>query len=613
MECRRRNLCLSTNKTQPLDNDAARNVLRGDLIEAATDDVVRACEQRPFHDIEDELGKLILWHSHRVGLTIVAGSATLLQPQSTDAQEQLMTEASATEPEYLNDFEVAASCGMIVAYHANKNPDRVAIVAEQGGNRTYGELNERINQVAHYLRSSGLQPGDAVSLVCTNRPEFAEAILGCFRVGLRVSPVNWHLTAPEMTYIVNDSESKVLFGDARLGTELAAVIKDSPNVSIALAIGGDIEGFESFDEQIKDQSTKNISNPIRGFEMLYTSGTTGHPKGVYRPQVMSTSSVLDLAQFDPETDMSMATGPLYHAAPLGIDLMAAFGKGTGTYLVDRWDPETCLKTIQDNGITHTHMVPTMFHRMLALPPEIREQYDISSLKFVIHGAAPCPVHVKEAMLDWFGDIIFEYYGATEGVGTVVTPDQWRNKPGGVGQAPEGMIIVDEVTDEEVPVGEIGIIWIPAPAEGGFKYFKADEKTEKAYRNGTHYSMHDMGWVDEDGWLFLSDRRADLILSGGVNVYPAEVDAALLKHPSVADACTIGIPNTDWGQEVMAVVELKEGIAESEKVKEEILSFCRENLAKFKCPRSLNFMDSLPRSEAGKIQRRKVRDIYAPSS
>jgi len=524
-----------------------------------------------------------------------------------------MSPVPTTQPDYLTDPLVAAGCGMIVAYHANIDPDRIAIVADQGPSRTYGELNDRINQVAHLLRSQGLQPGDAVSLVCTNRAEFAEAILGCFRVGLRVSPVNWHLTAPEMTYIVNDSESKVLFGDVRLSDEMTKVIQESPNVMLALSIGGDIPGFQNFDEMIKDQPTTNIEDPVRGFEMLYTSGTTGHPKGVYRETVMSAASILDLADFDLANDMSFATGPLYHAAPLGIDLMAALGKGIGVYLVDRWEPERCLQIIEEYKITHTHMVPTMFHRMLSLPPETREKYDVSSLKFVIHGAAPCPVHVKEQMLDWFGDIIFEYYGATEGVGTIVTPDDWRSKPGGVGRAPEGMIVVDEVTDKELPAGEIGIIWIPVPETGGFQYFKAEEKTTKAYRNGTHYSMHDMGWIDDDGWLFLSDRRSDLILSGGVNVYPAEVDAALLKHPAVADACTIGMPNVDWGQEVLSVIELKEDVAESDEMKNDILEFCRENLAKFKCPRTIEFMDELPRSAAGKIQRRKVRDIYVPNS
>ena len=524
-----------------------------------------------------------------------------------------MTEVSATQPDYLTDPMVAAGCGMIVAFHANQDPDRVAIMAEQGPNRTYGELNARINQIAHLLRSHELQPGDAVSLVCTNRAEFAESLLACFRTGLRVSPVNWHLTAAEMAYIVNDSESKVVFGDVRLTPELTRVIQESPNVTLALSIGGDIPGFRNLDATIEGLPTTNIDNPVRGFEMLYTSGTTGYPKGVYREPVMSTSAVLRYADFVPGVDMSLCTGPLYHAAPLGIDLMAALGKGIAVYLIDRWEPEKCLQLIEQRRITHTHMVPTMFHRMLALPPETRNKYDVSSLKFVIHGAAPCPVHVKEQMLEWFGDVIFEYYGATEGVGTLITPDEWRRKPGAVGRAPAGMIIVDEESDKELPAGEIGIIWIPVPAAGAFKYFKAEEKTEKAYRNGTHYSMHDMGWIDEDGWLFLSDRRSDLILSGGVNVYPAEVDAALLKHPAVGDACTIGVPNLEWGQEVMSVIELKEGIAGSDELKTEILEFCGEHLAKFKRPRTIEFMDALPRSDAGKIQRRKVRDIFAPAS
>ncbi len=518
-----------------------------------------------------------------------------------------------SEPAYLNDPMAAAGCGMIVAFHANKNPNRVAIMADQGPTRSYGELNARINQIAHLMRANGMKAGDAVSLICSNRAEFVEALMACFRTGMRVSPVNWHLTAPEMAYIVNDSESKVLFGDARFADTMAKVLKESPDVKLALSIGGDIPGFQNLESAIKEQPTSNIDAPVRGFQMLYTSGTTGYPKGVYREAASSPSAVTQYANYQPATDVTLCTGPLYHAAPLGIDLLAALGNGLGVYLMDKWEPEKTLQLIEKHKITHSHLVPTMFHRMLALPEEVRKKYDLSSLKFIIHGAAPCPVHVKQQMLDWVGDIIYEYYGATEGVGTTITPAEWRKKPGGVGLAPEGLIIVSEETDQELPPGEIGIIWIPVPPEGGFKYFKAEEKTQKAYRNGTHYSMHDMGWVDEEGWLYLSDRRADLILAGGVNIYPAEVDAALLKHPAVSDACTIGVPNPDWGQEVMAVIELKEGVKPSEELKQDLISFCQQNLAKFKCPRKIEFMDALPRSDAGKIQRRKVRDIYIPAA
>jgi len=518
-----------------------------------------------------------------------------------------------TLPDYITNQELAAEKGMIVAYHANREPERMAIQSEQGS-RTYKQLNNRINQISSSLRKLGLEEGDAVSLVCTNRPEFAEILMACFRTGLRITPVNWHLTAAEISYIVDDSETVVLFGDARFKECIETVVQKCPRVKTAIAIGGEITGCQLLDDVIAGESTENIENPLLGQQMLYTSGTTGAPKGVYREPVKNISGlslIASAAQYDSATDTALCTGPLYHAAPLSLDLVAALNSGIGIFLMDRWDPEETLRLIHDKKITQSHMVPTMFHRLLALPEEVRSKYDVSSMKFLIHGAAPCPVHVKEEMFEWFGHIIFEYYGATEGTGTLVDPASWFGKEGTVGLAPPGLLIVEEESDKEMPVGEVGIIWLPVPEQGRFKYFKAEEKTEGAYRNGTHFSMHDVGYVDEDGYLFMSDRRNDLILSGGVNVYPAEVDACLLKHPDVADVCTIGIPSEAWGETVMSVIELKEGVEESEAIKELLIEHCAENIAKFKCPRSIEFQQELPRTDAGKIQRFKVRKFYMP--
>ncbi|MBV1904699.1 MAG: AMP-binding protein [Pseudomonadales bacterium] len=516
---------------------------------------------------------------------------------------------------YLTDQEQAAGKGMIVAYHSHSNPERMAIQSEQGS-RTYKQLNNRINQISRALTNFGIRQGDAVSLLCSNRPEFAEVLMACFRTGIRISPINWHLTANEVSYIVNDSESVALFGDARFATNVEIILQECPKLKLPISIGGEIPGCQNLDDLISGESTENIDNPRLGQQMLYTSGTTGSPKGVYREPTSSTAGLSPLfaaAGYDAGSDTSLCTGPLYHAAPLGLDLLAALGAGTGIYLMDKWDPEKTLRLIHDYKITQSHMVPTMFHRLLALPEEIKRKYDVSSLKFLIHGAAPCPVHVKEAMFSWFGPIIYEYYGATEGTGTFVGPDIWSKRPGTVGIATEGLIIVDEDSDEEMPIGEVGIIWLPVPTEGKFQYFKAEEKTAGAYRNGTHFSMHDMGYVDEDGFLFLSDRRADLILSGGVNVYPAEVDACLLQHPDVSDVCTIGIPSESWGQSVMSVVELKQNIIASDELKASLIEHCVSRIAKFKCPRSIEFGQNLPRTEAGKIQRYKVRQTYVPES
>tara|TARA_R110002072_G_scaffold171703_5_gene325443 strand:- start:28598 stop:30160 length:1563 start_codon:yes stop_codon:yes gene_type:complete len=514
-----------------------------------------------------------------------------------------------------DSLEESAAKGMIVAFHANQNPERLAIQSEQGS-RTYKQLNSRINQIARSLMKLGLHKGDAVSLMCTNRPEFAEVLMACHRSGLRVTPINWHLTAVEISYIVNDSESVALFGDVRFEENIEKILRACESVKISVSIGGYVKGCALLDDLIAGESTANIENPMLGQQMLYTSGTTGSPKGVYREPISNVSGVSLIAAaagYDPETDTALCTGPLYHAAPLSLDLTAALNAGIGIYLMDKWEPEETLRLIHDKKITQSHMVPTMFHRLLALPAEIRSKYDVSSMKFLIHGAAPCPVHVKEEMFEWFGPIIFEYYGATEGTGTLIDPKSWLSKKGSVGLAPPGLLIVDGENDKELPPGEVGLIWLPVPEQGRFEYFKAEEKTESAYRNGTHFSMHDVGYVDKDGYLFMSDRRNDLILSGGVNVYPAEVDACLLKHPDVGDVCTIGIPSEAWGETVMSVVELKKGVGASEALKESLIEHCAENIAKFKCPRDIEFEQELPRTEAGKIQRFKVRNLYVPNS
>ncbi len=518
-------------------------------------------------------------------------------------------------PKYLDDQVLAAQKGMIIAYHAAHNPERMAVQSDQGS-RTYKQLNNRINQISSSLRRMGFGEGDAVSLVCSNRPEFVEILMACFRTGLRITPVNWHLSIPEIEYIVDNSESAVFFGDLRFKECIESVVKNCTRVKLAVSIGGQLECCQSLDELMSGEPTENIDDPILGQQMLYTSGTTGAPKGVYREPVSKTSGlslISTAAQYDSESDTALCTGPLYHAAPLSLDLIAALNAGIGIYLMDKWDPEVTLRLIHDYKITQSHMVPTMFHRLLALPEDVRNKYDVSSMKFLIHGAAPCPVHVKEQMFEWFGKIIFEYYGATEGTGTLVDPDAWFGKEGTVGLAPPGLIIVDEENDTELKPGEVGIIWLPVPEEGRFKYFKAEEKTVGAYRNGTHFTMHDMGYVDEDGYLFMSDRRNDLILSGGVNIYPAEVDACLLKHPDVADVCTIGIPSETWGETVMSVVELKPTVKSAESLKESLIEHCLKNIAKFKCPRAIEFHKNLPRTDAGKIQRFKVRNLYVPGS
>jgi long-chain acyl-CoA synthetase len=312
--------------------------------------------------------------------------------------------------------------------------------------------------------------------------------------------------------------------------------------------------------------------------------------------------------YRPGEDLHLCTGPLYHAAPLAFSLAAPLFGGVGTVVMDSWSPEETLRLVQEHRVTHTHLVPIMFHRLLGLAESVRSSYDTSSLRMVIHGAAPCPVPVKQAMIDWLGPVLHEYYAATEGLGTWVDSTAWLARPGTVGRPVADMVVVRDEDGSPAPPGTVGNVFLKAPAVGRFRYFKAEEKTASAYRDG-YFTLGDMGYVDTDGWLFLTDRTANLIISGGVNVYPAEVDAVLLTHPAVGDAATIGVPHPEWGEEVKGVIELKPGVAPSAELVDELMALCRDQLAGYKCPRSIDFVEHLPREDNGKIYKRKLRDQY----
>jgi long-chain acyl-CoA synthetase len=344
--------------------------------------------------------------------------------------------------------------------------------------------------------------------------------------------------------------------------------------------------------------------------MLYTSGTTGRPKGVHRPSAPSVTQVLNLFGYSESgTDAHLCTGPLYHAAPLAFSLALPLAFGVGVVVMEQWEAEEALRLIDAHRITHTHMVPTMFHRLLSLPPDVRAKYDTSSLRNILHGAAPCPVSVKSALIEWLGPIVWEYYAATEGTGTFVDSATWLTKPGTVGRPMvEGLVQVGDPDGNPLPAGEIGLVYLRAPATGRFEYFNDQAKTAGSYR-GDYFTLGDVGYMDDDGFLFLTDRSANLIISGGVNIYPAEVDAVLIGHPAVGDVATIGVPNPEWGEEVKAVVELQSGFEPSDALARELLAYCRDRLSHFKCPRSVDFTEHLPRQDNGKIYKRLLRDQY----
>lgn len=508
----------------------------------------------------------------------------------------------------------AAQVGMLWAFHAAAHADRPAITAP-AGTRTFADLNARCNQLIRALRASGLRSGDSVALVCSNRPEFAEVFGAVLRGGLRVTPINWHLTAQEIAYIVDDCDARALIGDARFADTLYEALRKCPDVRVRIAVGGAIGGFDAYDEVLASYAPDDIPDPELGTQMLYTSGTTGHPKGVRRPPVAAARGtaatlVTRMADYRPGQDAHLCTGPVYHAAPLAFSLLGPLNVGVHVVMMDGWRPERCLELVERHRVTHSHMVPTMFHRLLSLPEATREAHDVSLLRFVVHGAAPCPVHVKKAMIEWLGPIVYEYYAATEGFGSLVTPEVWLERPGTVGLPPEGQVLVIGDDGKELGPGEVGKLHLHAPEGGRFEYYKDARKTEGAYRgDSAYFTLGDMGYKDVDGYLFLSDRSADVIISGGVNIYPAEVDAALLTHPAVADSATVGVPNDEWGEEVRAVVTLRDGYVRSDALEVELVVHCREHLAHYKCPKRVDFVEELPRHDTGKIYRRLVRERY----
>lgn len=492
--------------------------------------------------------------------------------------------------------------GMAIAYWAALDPDRPALVFTGGGRgrRTYGELNRRANQLVRALRRRGLRSGDGVALLCSNRPEFVEVYAACLRAGWRLTPINIHLTTDEVGYILGDCGALAFVADATVAPVVA------PAGCASLAVAGALDGFDSYEDALAAEDSSDIDDPRPGTSMLYTSGTTGRPKGVERRAV---SLAGDNVSGYRAGHAHLCTGPLYHAAPFQISLHDPVSNGATVVVMDRWDARVALAAIEEHRVSHTHMVPIMFHRLLALPDAERDAADVSSLRLVVHGAAPCPVAVKRAMIDWFGPVLVEYYAATEGAGTLVLADAWLERPGTVGRPVDGQVIVGDEDARPLPAGQTGMVWLKAaPGDERFRYHGDDAKTASAYR-GDYFTLGDIGYLDDDGYLFLTDRSANVIISGGVNIYPAEVDAVLLGHPAVADVAVIGVPDPEWGERVLAVVEPRAGRIADDELAAELLAFCRQRLAHFKCPTAVDFVEELPRQDNGKIYKRRLRDRY----
>ncbi len=520
------------------------------------------------------------------------------------------TAVGQSKNEDIEGLAAADEVGMTIAFWAGLFPDAPAVIAPEG-DRSFAQLNKRANQLARALRAAGLGAGDSLALVCGNRAEFVEVAGACTRIGVRYTPVNWHLAPAEVAYIVEDCDARAIVAEASLGHLVSGLSADG---RLRLAIGGEVPGFSDYHRALDEQRADDIDHPVAGSFMLYTSGTTGRPKGVHRPPLarplLRLLRTYRAASYRPGgLDTHLCTGPLYHAAPLQISLLMPLADGATVSLMDRWEAEQCLRRMAEQRITHTHMVPTMFHRLLRLPEELRAEHHPWDLRFVVHGAAPCPVPTKRAIIDWLGPIVWEYYSATEGSGTAVSSQEWLTRPGTVGKPSfEDHVRILDDAGAVLPAGAIGTVYIRQLKGMEFHYHKAPEKTAGS-RRGDYYTLGDVGYLDADGYLFLTDRSADLIISGGVNIYPAEVEAVLQTHPAVLDVGVIGVPNAEWGEEVKAVVETVSGSRIGPGLAGELIAHCRERLAHFKCPRSVDFIDALPRRDNGKLYKRQLREAY----
>ena len=504
--------------------------------------------------------------------------------------------------------------------YAQQYPDRAAFVmASTGESVSYREFEERANRLAHVLRDAGLQRLDHCAIYMENNVRYLEACAAGERTGLYYTCVNSYLTAEELAYVVQNSESKLLITSRSRLTAATEALAQCPDVSLVLVVddpGGHTDDrIRSYEAAVADQPTGPVADERIGGAMLYSSGTTGRPKGIIRPledeppthQSLLFQFLSGLWQFR-EDMVYLSPAPLYHSAPQAA-VNCALRFGATVIVMERFDPVEYLQLIERYSVTHTQLVPTMFSRMLKLPDEQRLAYDLSSLEFAVHAAAPCPVQVKEQMIEWWGPIIHEYYGATEGLGfTACDSEEWLAHKGTVGKVILGDLHILDDEMQPLPMGVPGTIWFKTATE--FEYHNDPQKTaESSSPDGTMTTVGDVGYVDEDNFLYLTDRKTFMIISGGVNIYPQETENLLITHPKVMDAAVIGVPNEDLGEEVKAVVQLMPDVPATDDTTEELLAFCREHLSRQKVPRSIDYEAELPRLPTGKLYKRQLRDRY----
>jgi long-chain acyl-CoA synthetase len=504
--------------------------------------------------------------------------------------------------------------------HARTHPDKIAYqMAATGKAITYRELDELSNQGAQLFRKLGLKAGDHVALLMENRLAFMEICWAAQRSGLYYTAISRYLTKDEIAYIVRDCGAKVFITSPQCAEQVKDLVTGAAGEPLFFMVDQALPGFRSWDTEAIAQPATPIADQEAGYDMLYSSGTTGRPKGIKResehnpidlPNPFLKILCADMCGMNADS-LYLSPAPLYHAAPLRFNMMAITLGGT-SIIMEHFDAEAFLRLVETHKVTQSQLVPTMFVRMLKLPEDVRKCYDVSSLKGAIHAAAPCPVDVKAKMIDWWGPILIEYYAGSEGNGvTVCTSQQWLAHRGSVGRAVVGKIKILDENDEERPPGEIGTVYFAdAPA---FTYHNDPEKTKRAHNAKGWSTLGDVGYLDAEGYLYLTDRKSYMIISGGVNIYPQETEDVLIGHPDVADVAVFGVPNEEMGEEVKAVVQPHDMARAGKALEAELMLFCRKHLSPIKCPKSVDFEAELPRTPTGKLMKRHLRDRYWPKT
>jgi long-chain acyl-CoA synthetase len=501
---------------------------------------------------------------------------------------------------------------------AERTPDKPAVVmAETGQAVSYAELEDAANRLSQLFRAAGLQPGDHVSFCMENRPEFLPIMWGAHYAGLYYTAVSSRLTTEELGYIIEDSGSRAFLTSPYKADDVAGLSEMLSKLDLRLSVGGDLPGFDRYEDAIAAQPSAPLDGRFEALPMLYSSGTTGRPKGV-KPglsgEPLGTGEPLTLLVRGlfgaDESSVYLSPAPLYHSAPLRY--CTQFNRiGATVVVMERFDAEAALKAIQDHGVTHSQWVPTMFVRMLKLPEATRSAYDLSSLTSAVHAAAPCPVVIKEQMMEWWGPIIHEYYAGTEGNGfCYASPQDWLAHKGTVGKALTTPVHIVDDDGRDVPLGDEGGVYFENTGDAqSFEYHNDPDKTAAARLANGWSTLGDIGKLDEDGFLYLTDRKANMIITGGVNVYPQETENVLTVHPKVHDVAVFGVPNADFGEEVKAVVQPADPSEAGPQLANELIAYCREHLADVKCPRSVDFRDELHRHPTGKLYKRLLKDEY----